>query len=164
VPIRSGSVEGVRCDRVLYHLEHPELALAEAVRMTRPGGRIVCVHPDYESMLIAVPGAPDHLVALTKWARVKANYANGRVPRRVPELLLALGCVDVHTEAFTAVVDDPDDPTFALPHWLREWKHAGVIEISESELTEWDDAIEASRAGNGFFFTVTFLLTHGSVA
>jgi len=164
VPIRSRSVGGVRCDRVLYHLEQPEHALGEAVRITRRGGRIVCTHPDHESMVIAVPGAPEHLVALTKWTRIELNYRNGRTPRRVPEMLVALGCVDVHTEAFTVVIEDPDSAPYALPHWLRSWKNNRAVDVTEAELAAWDDAIEASRHNDGFFFTLTYLLTHGTVS
>lgn len=164
VPIRSRSVGGVRCDRVLYHLEEPEQALSEAVRITRRGGRIVCTHPDHESMVISVPDAPEHLVALTKWTRIELNYRNGRIPRRVPEMLVALGCVDVHTEAFTVVVEDPDSAPYALPHWLRSWRNKRAIEVTEAELAAWDDAIEAGRHNNGFFFTLTYLLNYGTVS
>jgi len=162
-PLRSRSVGGVRCDRVLYHLTDPERALAEAVRITRPGGRIVCTHPDHESMVIAVPGAPEHLVTLTKWSRIELNYVNGRVPRHVPAMLAALGGTDVHTEAFTVVVEDPDARPYARPHWLRSWKSKGALDVSDADLKAWDEAIEASRHGNGFFFTLTYLLTHGTV-
>jgi SAM-dependent methyltransferase len=164
VPIRSRSVGAVRCDRVLYHLEQPEQALGEAVRITRPGGKIVCTHPDHESMVIAVPGAPQHLLELTKSTRIELNYRNGRVPRRVPEMLVALGCVDVHTEAFTVVVEDPDCAPYALPHWLRAWTNKGAIDVTEADLATWDKLIEASRHNNGFFFTLTYLLTHGTVS
>ena len=162
LPFRSDSVDGIRCDRVLYHLERPEVGLAEAIRVTRPGGRIVCAHPDHESMVIAVPGAPEPLVALTKWTRIELNYRSGRVPRRVPELLRTLNCTDVHTEAFTVVVEDPDSPPYALPHWLRSWRRVGKIDVSDEELALWDEAIEAARHDNGFFFTLTYLLTYGT--
>ena len=163
LPVRSRSVGGVRCDRVLYHLDEPHEALREAVRVTKRGGRIVSTHPDHESMVIAVPGAPEHLVALTKWTRIELNYLNGTVPRRVPQILTDLGCVDVHTEAFTVVVEDPDQ-VYALPEWLRSWRRKGAIEVTDDDLDLWDRAIDAARRGNGFFFTLTYLLTYGSVA
>lgn len=162
VPIRSGSVAAVRCDRVLYHLHEPIEALRQARRLLRTGGRIACTHPDHESMVIAVPDAPEHLVALAKSTRIELNYVNGKVPRHIPAMLLDLGFVDVRTEAFTVVVEDPDTRPYALPHWLRQWRDRGDIDVSEAELAEWDAAIDAARRRGGFFFTLTYLLTYGT--
>lgn len=164
LPIRTNSLGGVRCDRVLYHLHQPERALAEAVRVTSPGGRIVCTHPDYESMMIDVPGAPEHLVALTKSTRIELNYRSGTVPRRLPKMLLDLGVTDVHTEMFTVVVEDIDDSTYALPRWLRQWRDAGAVDVSDGELQAWDEALEAGRRDGRSSFTLTYLLTYGTVA
>ena len=95
---------------------------------------------------MSVPGAPDELIALTTWTRIARNHRNGRVPRLFPAMLRRLGCVVVHTEASTVVVEHPDDGPCALPRWLRSWKRAGA------------------RLDNGFSFTLTYLLTHGLVA
>jgi hypothetical protein len=55
----------------------------------------------------------------------------------LPEMLVARGCVDVHSEAFTVVVEDPDSAPYALPHWLRSWKNKRAIEVTEAELGAW---------------------------
>jgi SAM-dependent methyltransferase len=162
LPIRGRSVSAVRCDRVLYHLETPELALAEAARVLRPGGRIACAHPDHESIVLEVPGAPAHLLALTKRGRTDLNYQCGTVPRRVPAILLGLGFVDVRTEAFTVVAEHPDAEPFAIPLWLREWRDQGLLDVSDDELKEWDTAVDRARARGGFLFTLTYLLTYGT--
>ena len=163
LPVRRGSLGGVRCDRVLYHLAEPASALAEAARVLRSGGRIVCVHPDHESVVLEVPGAPDHLVALTKWVRLELNYVSGRVPRQVPRLLGEAGFDDVHTEAFTLVVEDPEEPSLALPHWLRSFRRQGRVDVTDHELAAWDAAIESARRDGGYLFTLTYLLTFGTL-
>jgi SAM-dependent methyltransferase len=160
LPVRSGSVGAVRCDRVLYHLDDPGAALAEASRALRRGGRIVCAHPDHESLVLEVPGAPDHLVALTKWTRIHLNYRNGTVPRRVPRMLRDLGFRDVRTEAFTEVVDDPDAADYAVPAWLREWRDRRAIDVSDGELQQWDASIDEARRRGGYIFVLTYLVTH----
>ena len=123
----------------------------------------MCTHPDSESMVIAVPGAPEHLVDLAKWSRINLNYVNGEVPRRVPQMLTDLGCTQIHTEGFTVVIEDPDSDAYAFPHWLRSWQRKGALDISEEDLDTWDRAIDAALHGNGFFFSLTYLLTYATV-
>jgi SAM-dependent methyltransferase len=41
LPFPDGRFDGSRADRTLIHVSQPELALAELVRVTRPGGRVV---------------------------------------------------------------------------------------------------------------------------
>jgi SAM-dependent methyltransferase len=160
LPLRTASFGGARFDRVLYHLSEPEVALAEAARLLRPGGRIVCAHPDNESIELEVPGAREDLIALTKRTRVELNYVNGTVVRRIPNLLLSAGFVDVDTEVFTLVVDDPDEPAFAVPAWLRNWTERGDVDLSSSDLDEWDEAIEKARRRGSYRFTLPYLVTH----
>jgi SAM-dependent methyltransferase len=162
LPLRSGSAAGARCDRVLYHLAQPAHALSEASRVLRDGGRIVCAHPDHESMVLEVPGAPEGLVALAKSTRIELNYLSGRIPRQVPRLLLDLGFSDVETEAFTEVVSDPDAPDYAVPAWLREWRDRGKVDISDAELHQWDAAVDDARHHGGFLFALTYLVTRGT--
>ena len=43
LPFADATFDGCRADRTLQHLADPERALAEMVRVTRPGGRVVVV-------------------------------------------------------------------------------------------------------------------------
>jgi SAM-dependent methyltransferase len=145
---------------VLYHLSDAEAALAEAARVLGPGGRIVCAHPDNESLELEVPGAREDLIALTKRTRIELNYVNGTVVRRIPHLLLSSGFVDVGTDVFTLVLDDPDELAFAVPTWLRNWTERGDVDLSAGDLEEWDEAIENARRCGGYRFTLPYLVTH----
>ena len=46
-----GGFDGVRSERVLQHVADPDAAVAELVRVLRPGGRVCLVDTDWESFL-----------------------------------------------------------------------------------------------------------------
>ena len=52
LPFRDGSFEGCRMERVLMHVEFPDLVVGEAVRCVRPGGLITMFEPDWSSLLV----------------------------------------------------------------------------------------------------------------
>ena len=50
LPFQEGSFDAAHTERVLIHLHDPDRALAEMVRVTKPGGWISCVEPDLVGM------------------------------------------------------------------------------------------------------------------
>src|SRR5262249_14256343 len=51
LPFDDGTFDACRADRVFHHLVDPEKALAEMVRVTRPGGRVVVSDTDYDTLV-----------------------------------------------------------------------------------------------------------------
>jgi SAM-dependent methyltransferase len=80
--------DGVTCERVFQHLDTPDAALAELVRVTRPGGRIVVIDTDWGMHAIhgADPGLTSRVVEC--WA---SNAATGWSGRRLPGLFVDAG-------------------------------------------------------------------------
>ncbi len=52
LPFRDGAFSGCRIERVLMHVEAPEVVLAEAVRCLEPGGLITVFEPDWDSFRV----------------------------------------------------------------------------------------------------------------
>ncbi len=52
LPFEADSFDGCRIDRVLMHLDDPQCAIREAIRVTRPGGRILVREPDWETLIL----------------------------------------------------------------------------------------------------------------
>jgi ubiquinone/menaquinone biosynthesis C-methylase UbiE len=46
------SFDGVRSDRTLQHVEDPERALTELVRVVKRGRRVVVMDPDWETLAL----------------------------------------------------------------------------------------------------------------
>ena len=61
LPFRDASVDAVRCERVFQHLPDPEAAVAEMVRVLRPGGRVVLMDSDWGTGIVH-PVDPDVLL------------------------------------------------------------------------------------------------------
>lgn len=50
LPVESDSVDLAICQTVLMHLEEPAKAISEMMRVTKKGGRVVAIEPDYGSV------------------------------------------------------------------------------------------------------------------
>lgn len=53
LPLRDGSVDRARADRVLQHVLDPAKAIAEVRRVLRPGGLFGMAEPDWDSVAVA---------------------------------------------------------------------------------------------------------------
>jgi len=60
LPLDDESVDVVRCERVLQHVEDPAGAVREMARVLRPGGRIVLIDTDWQTAIVH-PADPDVL-------------------------------------------------------------------------------------------------------
>jgi ubiquinone/menaquinone biosynthesis C-methylase UbiE len=48
----ASTLDGCRAERVFQHVDNPQRGLGEMVRVTRPGGRVVVLDPDFETLII----------------------------------------------------------------------------------------------------------------
>ncbi|MEU3752965.1 methyltransferase domain-containing protein [Streptomyces olivoreticuli] len=102
LPFKGAAFDGAWADRVLQHVEDPDRALEEMLRVIRPGGRIVVCDPDTATQALNVE---DHrLAAKILGLRQTASIRHGTFARRVPGILTARGLLDVQVEAHTLVV------------------------------------------------------------
>lgn len=103
LPVESGSLDRVHIDRVLQHVDAPATVLGEAARTLRPGGRIVCVEPDWATVVIDHPD----LAAGCAYSRFNVEHTapHATIGRALPRLLcdagLALDAITPATVVFT---------------------------------------------------------------
>jgi ubiquinone/menaquinone biosynthesis C-methylase UbiE len=136
-----GAFDGVRSERVIQHLADPDAAVAELVRVVRPGGRVCLIDTDWESFLL--DGMPQDLVvemqALGRKLRIRPA---GRLLRG---RLIRAGVREVTAEPVTITLTDrltaeTIHPTFN-PYFVRS---TGMVpgELGEPWLTAFDAALE----------------------
>lgn len=58
LPFDDGVFDAAHCERVLMHLDDPDAALREMVRVVRPGGIVVAAEPDWGGIRIDHPDRP----------------------------------------------------------------------------------------------------------
>lgn len=108
------SVDGVWCERVLQHLTAPDTAVAEFVRVTRPGGRICLIDTDWDSLAFdGVRGdLSTALVDFTLDSFARRQRDMGRSLRR---RLLGAGARDLQATPVTCFFGTPESAAVVLP-------------------------------------------------
>jgi SAM-dependent methyltransferase len=162
LPFGTATLDGCWADRTFQHLADPWRAVAELARVTRPGGRVVVVDPDYDTQVVDV----DDQELARRVLRFRADrlLRNGTLAHRMPGLLAAAGLVAVEAEAMTLVVRDPTavDNVMGLRTWAATAHERGVL--SAEDAAAWPREIDRAVGGGRFLYAVTFFLTAGTRA
>lgn len=102
LPVGDATVDIVRVDRVLQHVQSPSQALAEVRRVLRPGGRVVVVEPDWGMIAVypaSAAGDDDDNSTLAAILRhATASVAHPLIGRRLRALLSDAGYRDISVE------------------------------------------------------------------
>ncbi|MET0529652.1 MAG: class I SAM-dependent methyltransferase [Microvirga sp.] len=175
LPLPDRSFDLVTCQTLLLHLQNPEAALEEMVRIARPGGLILCVEPNnlvgrlpFSGLMGIEP--PERLIRLSEMAW---RYALGRarlgkgaefIGEQLPGMFARLGLQDVSVWLCDKV--SPSLPPYssageiaafaALDRWRaegtgpydREEMRANVIAGGGTEAffdTAWRDYLDHDR-------------------
>ena len=152
------SFDGVRSDRTLQHVEDPERALTELVRVVKPGRRVVVMDPDWETLAL---DAAD--LATTRRIREAVADAtqNGTMGRRHHGLFRKVGLVDiaVHPLTFTTTEFAAIDGIAGIVRHRESLVRTGTITAAAGE--SWQREVdEADRAGR-FFAALTGFVVVG---
>ena len=150
--IADSSFDGCRAERVLQHCDNPEQVLSEMVRLVRPGGCVVVVDVDYDSMITSLT---NHALA-RKLTQAKCDVVrNGWIGRQLPGLFRRCRLADIRV--FPTVLYytdfDPEDNywefLFTLGHQLDILTADDIAEIK-------NDMQRLSERGEYFDFGVFF--------
>jgi SAM-dependent methyltransferase len=152
------SFDRTRAEQILQHIQSPENALAELARVTRPGGLVSVMEPDWDTLIIDA----DNLALSRAFTAYNSTVvvAHGAIGRRLPALFRDADLVDVRVT-----------PSVLMPHYpaVREFIESNTRNameeglMAETDASEWLSDLERRHAQGRFFGAFSYFRTVGRV-
>lgn len=161
LPYKDNTFDRVICQTLLMHLPVPEAGLSEMVRVTKPGGLVVCIEADNAYRICYDNAGFDNL---KEWERFYAFYfrhfldirerkiCDNMIGRRLPALLHAQGLEDITMRRNETVhMELPEErgkvsETGREVHAPAEDPPAAVPKLSKKQLAELERVVGKSLA------------------
>ncbi|MGI5214651.1 methyltransferase domain-containing protein [Plantactinospora sp. CA-290183] len=152
LPLRDGDVHGYRADKVYHMLPEPTVALAEARRVLAPGGRIVLLGQDWDTVVID----SDRPELTRRIVHARADtIPHPRIARSHGNLLLDAGFHDVGVEVHTAVFSDATALPLIAGH-AEAARRTGAI--SDEQAEAWIREQNGRAAAGRLMIAIPFFL------
>jgi len=162
LPLRSGSCDASRADRLFQHLSNPAAALGELLRVTRRGGWIVVLDTDWGTLSLHSP----EIEIERRLARVNADHLlhNGYTGRQIYHLFKRQGVADLRVAVYPVYALDLAQVRVltVLDEIEQKAIHLGVV--TQAELRLWHASLQALEAEGGVFCTATLIMVAGRKA
>ena len=160
LPFGQAAFDAALSHWVLLHVDEPIGLLAEMKRVTRRGGRVMCVEMDWETLI--VHPAP---VAVTRRIlhHAQSRQVDAWSGRRLAPLFRECGFRDIIVEPIVDIDEGTGDRTWL--DYLTEHAEIAVAAkvITEQEGRTWSARLEEAFASGRFFFAVTQFAVMGRV-
>lgn len=153
LPFQDATFNAARVERVLVYLSDPQKAVQEMGRVTKPGGTISMIEPDFGTNVINVPDRG--LARRIRDYECDINVPQGLLMRDMPWILKELGFTEIGID--TRLLVFPED--LAIDYFIQmgaNAQSAGVITADEQEA--WVAAIKTLEANGRLFATIGYYL------
>ena len=159
MPFKSNHFDACRSDRLFQHLPDPGQAMAELVRVTKPGGWIVVLDTDWGSLSID----SDETGIERKLARFMAEsfLNNGYSGRRLYRLFKQQNLLDVTFEVFPNASTHYSIARKAIEGGRNEQEALKAGAITSEELQRWRAGLERADSEGRFFCSVNTVMLTG---
>ena len=162
LPLRSGSCDASRSERLFQHLSDPAAALRELLRVTRRGGWVVVLDTDWGTLSLHSP----EIAIERRLARVNADHLlhNGYAGRQIYHLFKRQGVADVRVAVYPVYAMDLAQVRLLTVLDEVERKAIDLGVVTQAELRRWHASLQALEAEGGVFCTATLIMVAGRKA
>lgn len=152
LPFQNGSFDATRSERLFQHLADPSKALSEMIRVTRQGGRIGVLDPDWDTVVI---DSPDRRLTRQILGASIDTHVNPWAGRQIYSLFHTAGLRQIEILAATVPL-----LKFSIAEPVLELRNCVIkaIEkkaITENEGSEWLQELEERDRTGRFFSSIT---------
>jgi len=151
-----GSFDAVRAERVLMHVPDPRRALAEMVRVTRPGGRLVVIDVDFDTCVFDLP---DVALARRVVSAMAAAISTGHIGRQLRRRFHEAGVTEVAVDSRLVLIT-PEFLPHLVPGFLAGAVAAGLL--SQDDADAFWEAIEVAQKEGDLFAAIPFFVVSGT--
>ena len=156
LPFEDSTFDLCRIETVLQHVADTERAVAEMVRVTRPGGRVGALELDPGTMYIDHPDVE----LFDELRDAFIGSVVGSMARRVPRLFAEAGLIDVQTDAHV-ITGNSYAYRLMLAHHLDQLCDRAVVTAERAR--RWWDTIDAAAESGHFTGGITAFVVVGTV-
>jgi ubiquinone/menaquinone biosynthesis C-methylase UbiE len=152
LPFENGTFDAIVAAQLFCFLDDVDCALTEAFRVLKPGGRIVILDTDWETL---VWRSSDPALMKRVMTTYQAVYADARLPRSLPMRLALAAFSSITAESFVVLNTGFGEHTYARQSaGFATSIMASSSAFSSQEQVAWlEDQQELARTG-GFFFSL----------
>ena len=147
---------GCRTERMLVHVPDATGAVAEMVRVTRPGGRVVAIDVDAGGLLL---DHPDRLLTQTFLSTFTDALQNGWIGRQLPRLFTAAGLTDVTSDAVMVRVG-LEIAELLLGGHLQRLRETNAVDRTAAD--QWHRDLAAAADAGTFYCAMPVFVVAGS--
>ena len=160
LPLPSGAFDRSFCRWLLLHVDAAETVVREMRRVTRPGGRLMCVEADWETVTV-YPGERGLTRRILNFS--SDRHIEGWSGRRLAPLLRGCGLANVSMQPIVTVDDATSGLEWVAFLYQRAEMAAAASVVSAAEAASWHAGIDRAAALHGYFFSLTQFAVWGDV-
>ena len=159
LPLQTAAFDSSRSERLLQHVPHPAAIVAEMARVTRPGGWVVVLEPDWGTF--SLDTSEVEIERCLARARAEHSITNGYAGRQLYGLFKRQQLAEMTVEH--PVLSFTNYALFRSLVLTERIEHDALAAslLTEEELQRWRQSLEEAASSDTFFAHLLCVLVAG---